>query len=101
MKLRNRHEAMLFVEENAKIVEQVVTNPYSYVRIQCSVGNQIMEAGGFSKCRPGDTYDPDRGYAIAKGRAIAAIAKKLYETPATMHSAIVLDDIRLSDSVSK
>jgi len=78
MLFNSRKEAMGFVYDNSRITNVVATNPYTMVIIQCTINGQILESVGFSKCRPGDVYDKERGIAIAHGRAVAAVAKRLY-----------------------
>jgi len=99
MLLNNRHEAMDFVTDNSKIMDVIATNPYTLVRIQCTLSGQVYEAVGFSKCRPGDTYDHQRGIVIAYGRAVASIAKTLYGRVKLTHARLDLAEQTVTEHV--
>ena len=78
MQFTSMAEAKAFVRENIKISNRVTEAPYSFASGECAVGNSIYTTNGFSKCRPGDTFDAERGAIIAEGRVIAKIAHKLF-----------------------
>jgi len=72
---------MEFVRENSVVIDVIATDPYTLVRVQCVIGGQGHDSVGFSKCnKNGDVYNKERGVSIAMGRAIANIARKLYQS---------------------
>jgi len=77
----SKREAMVFVRDNCRILDIVLTNPYSMVKIECTVAGQQRYAVGFSKCGPRDTYNKELGGNIALGRAIRDIALTLVTRP--------------------
>jgi hypothetical protein len=70
-------EAKAFVRENVKITDMVTQLPYTFASGECTIGGVVYTAHGFSKCKPGDKPDTQRGAEIAVGRIIASIARSL------------------------
>jgi hypothetical protein len=66
-----RKQQLATVRKEATIQEYDQKAPYTYVVLNC---NGFIGVG-FSKCRPGDPFDPAIGKEIAVGRAALSIAK--------------------------
>jgi hypothetical protein len=80
MQFNSMAEAKAFVRENVKVTDLVSQLPYTFASGECTVGTVVYHASGFSKCRPGDKPDMQRGAEIAVGRIVANIAKRLVKT---------------------
>lgn len=106
MRFNDRAEARAFVEDNSQIVDQVATNPFSMVRVQCVINGQVYDSARFAKYNPNDAlpklskkqmpdsakralynkrraklaYNRQRGLDIAYGRAITDIVNALLMT---------------------
>jgi len=72
-----RAEALQFVRDNSIVVDKVSLAPYTLVRIQCTLNNQIIYATGLAECGRHDRFDKNLGIEIAKGRAEMRIARAL------------------------
>jgi hypothetical protein len=55
----------------------VVKPPYAVVLVTVKNEHGSDAEYGFAKCSPRDTFDHDRGVQIAKGRAIADLARRM------------------------
>lgn len=78
LSFKSRKEAMSFVKENSSIIDLIIEKPYTMVKITFSLKGQIYHSIGFAKQCWKDPYSQEVGVSIAHGRAIAKIAKKLY-----------------------
>ena len=72
MTLREAKEA---AAHKGKAVLTVIEPPYTMVAWK----HGRSTVYGFAKCSPLDKFDHDRGVAIATGRAIAQVARRLAE----------------------
>ena len=97
MQFTSMSEAKAFVRENVKVSDLVSDVPYTFASGECSVGNTVYIAHGFSKCRPGDSFDLQRGAEIAVGRVIAKIAHKLFTPGGAGKTELVIEEL-LSDN---
>ena len=60
--------------------EKVVSPPWVMVKLTWYEHGPHGYSYGFAKCMYSDTFDEQRGVAIARGRAVAAYAKRLWDT---------------------
>jgi hypothetical protein len=71
---RTYSQMKAWVREHCGVTKDEQVKPYSMIEVTDDDGNVGI---GFSKCGPHDTWNAVRGLEIAKGRAIAAIARAL------------------------
>ena len=64
------------IDEKVTGREHVVSNPWVMVRLFWPYSGFSF---GFAKCMYSDTFDEKRGIAIARGRAVADYAKRLWD----------------------
>lgn len=70
----NFREAKEQAREQCEVFDCEVDRPYVYVKLKTSDGRY---ACGFAKCSWRDEWIPDRGVEIAKGRAVAKLAREM------------------------
>jgi len=88
MKGMSLAEAKGFVQRYSEMIQWESDRPYTLVRIRCQLGDQWYIERGWAKWNPNDEgvdgldWSETRGLAIAKGRAIRRLAKRLGELSA-------------------
>ena len=77
-------ELKTVLTETAKIGETIVQEPWAFVKVfwpdHRQKSGQYEDSAGFTRCMYTDTFDEKRGIAIARGRAVADYAKRLWDT---------------------